>query len=194
METRAASWTYTGGDTSIQGQYMETLHLYSDAPRQSYLSPCSPRPERHPLANPRSSLKRTAGSAEEVSEDIQMPQSEEENSSAQAGWAPQLPSGSEPPEEAMRAGRKGITESFARHQDLSTPRQRESPPLPPSRSANKRRCMNILRRLHENDEEVAITICTGEEVHRLLLGKRTRERPSQETYGGQPRNGSSQDS
>ena len=94
METRAANWTYTSGDTSIQGQYMETLHLCSDAPRQSYLSPCSPRPERYPLANPRSSTERTAGSAEEVSEDIQMPQPEEENSSTQAGGAPQLPSGS----------------------------------------------------------------------------------------------------
>jgi hypothetical protein len=31
--------------------------------------------------------------------------------------------------------------------------------------------MNILRRLHENDEEVAITICTEEEVHRLRAAK-----------------------
>ena len=234
---------------------METLRLGSDAPRQSYLSPCSPRPERYPLANPRSSTERTAGSAEEVSEDIQMPQPEEENSSAQAGWAPQLPSGSEPPEEAMRAGKRGSPRSqeraaqwrhkldqeraaqwrhklgnFARHRNLSpershryglsdtwdmhrswtlskaapeeatragtsgqpaqwtrtsndTPSQGEdaqahhqdlytsgdsgSPLLPSSRSANKRRCMDILRRLHENDEEVTITSRMDEKVHRL---------------------------
>ena len=182
MEIRAANWTYAGGTASIQRQYTETLHLCSDARGQSHLPPYSPRPERYPLANPQ-----TARSAEEVSEDTQMPWLEEENSSTQESQAPQLPNGSEPPEEAMSTVRKGITESFARHQDLSTPRQEESRPLPPSRSANKRRCMNILRRLHENDEEVAITICTEEEVRRL-------QQPSQETYGGQPRNGVSQDS
>ena len=165
MEIRAANWTYAGGTASIQGQCTETLHLCSDARGQNHLSPCSPRPERHPLAN-----SQTAGSAEDFSEDIQMPRLEEENSSAQEGRAPQ-PNGGEPPEEAMSTIRRGITESFARHQDLSTPRQEESRPLPPSRSANKRRCMNILRRLHENDEEVATTICTEEEVHRLRAAK-----------------------
>jgi len=141
-----------------------SLHLCSDARGQNHLSPCSPRPERYPLAN-----SQTAGSAEDFSEDIQMPRLEEENSSAQEGQAPQ-PNGGEPPEEAMSTIRSGITENFARRQDLGTPRQEESRPLPPSRSANKRRCMNILRRLHENDEEVAFRGITPEEAMSTIRG------------------------
>jgi hypothetical protein len=115
-----------------------------------------------------------------------MPQLKEKNSAAQAGWASQLPSGSEPPEEATRAGTRGQPAQWTRtsddtpsqgedaqahHQVFNTSGDSGSPLLPSSRSANKRRCMSILRRQHENDEEVTITSRMDEEVHRLLAAK-----------------------
>ena len=96
-----------------------------------------------------------------------------------------LSSGSGPPQETTKTGAREQhaqtrtlddtpsqeEDAQAHHQVLRTSGESESPPLPSSRSANKRRCINLLRRLHENNGEVTITTCTDEEVHRLRAAK-----------------------
>ncbi len=101
-----------------------------------------------------------------------MPRSKEKDTAAQAGWVSRFHNGSEPPEEAVNAVTVGQPAQWThtsdgipsqggdretRHQDLNTSEESRPSPLPLSRRGNKRRRLELLRRLQESGEEVTFT-------------------------------------
>ncbi len=100
-----------------------------------------------------------------------MPRSKEKDTAAQAGWVSRFHNGSEPPEEAVKAGTVGQPAQWTHtsegmssqredrethHQDLSTSEESKPSPLPSSRRENKRRCTDILRKMDKSGEEMTI--------------------------------------
>ena len=114
--------------------------------------------------------------SESASEETQMPRSKEKDTAAQAGWVSRFHNGSEPPEEAVNAVTVGQPAQWThtsdgipsqgedketRHQDLNNSKESRPSPLPWSRRGNKRRRLELLRRLQESGEEVTFTALTA---------------------------------
>ena len=118
-----------------------------------------------------------------------MPQSKDRGTAAQAGWVSRLHNGSEPPEEASKASTVGQPAQWTQtsdsipsqgedrethHQNLNTSEESRPSTLQWSRSGNKRRRLEILRRLQKSGEEVTFTALAAafefdDEVTNLFL-------------------------